>query len=284
MKTLRILHATDYHYHSPVAFGTHRAMIRPREGHNLHIKDARLEIQPAGKVRWIRDISDNSIAILTFDKPSDRLSVHSEVTVEIYNDDPLECLVEPSAKSFPFEYSADEQLEIIPCRLSGHPADAPAVLDWLAERIYKPGDLANTFDLLKNLNSAIFSGFTYAWRDEPGVQSPGRTLELGSGSCRDYAVFFMEAARHLGLAARFVTGYILLGEGNHGATHAWVEVYIPGTGWRGFDPTNDKLAGLEHVTVAVARDAHKASPLSGTWSGPSDAFQKLEVSVQVIAV
>ncbi|MDX2079620.1 MAG: transglutaminase family protein [Terrimicrobiaceae bacterium] len=284
MKTLRILHTTDYHYRSPVTFGTHRAMIRPREGHDLHIKGARLSIQPDGTVRWIRDIYDNSIAILTFAKASDHLSLQSEVTVEIYDDNPLECLVDPAAKSFPFEYSADEQLEIIPYRLAGHPGDAPAVLGWLAERIYRPGDLANTFDLLKNLNSAIHQDFIYAWRDEPGVQSPARTLELGSGSCRDYAFFFMEAARHLGLAARFVTGYILLGEGNHGATHAWVEVYIPGTGWRGFDPTNNKLAGFEHVSVAVARDPHKASPLSGTWSGPADAFEKLNVSVQVVAV
>ena len=92
----------------------------------------------------------------------------------------------------------------------------------------------------------------------------------------------MEAARHWGFAARFVTGYIMMGEGQHGATHAWTEIYIPGAGWRGFDPTNNNFAGSEHVSVAVAREHEKASPLSGTWEGPSDAFDRMEVSVQVV--
>jgi transglutaminase-like putative cysteine protease len=106
---------------------------------------------------------------------------------------------------------------------------------------------------------------------------------LGTGSCRDYAVFMMEAARHLGFGARFVTGYIQMGEGQHGATHAWTEIYVPGRGWLGFDPTNNKSVGSEHVTVAVAREHEKASPLSGSWEGEPGAFDRMEVSVQVVA-
>jgi transglutaminase-like putative cysteine protease len=93
----------------------------------------------------------------------------------------------------------------------------------------------------------------------------------------------MEAARHLGFGARFVTGYIQMGEGQHGATHAWTEIYLPGSGWRGFDPTNNKLVGFEHVSVAVSAEHAKASPLSGTWEGPHDAFHRMEVSVQVVS-
>jgi len=96
-------------------------------------------------------------------------------------------------------------------------------------------------------------------------------------------VFMMEAARHWGFGARFVTGYIQMGEGQHGATHAWTEIYVPGRGWLGFDPTNNKPVGSEHVAVAVAREHEKASPLSGSWEGEPGAFDRMEVSVQVVA-
>lgn len=151
-------------------------------------------------------------------------------------------------------------------------------------KLYTPGQLIDTFDLLNKLNTQIFESFKYVRREEAGVQLPCQTIVLGTGSCRDFAVLMMEAVRHLGFGARFVTGYIQMGEGQHGATHAWTEIYIPGAGWRGFDPTNHKLAGSEHVSVGVAREHEKASPLSGAWTGPSDAFDRLEVSVQAAAV
>ena len=144
--------------------------------------------------------------------------------------------------------------------------------------------MANTSDLLDRLNTRIFEAFEYRYRPEYGVQLPCTTLALGSGSCRDYAVFMMEAARHWGFAARFVTGYIQMAEGQHGATHAWTEIYLPGAGWRGYDPTNNKQVGQEHVSVAVSREQDQASPLSGTWEGASDAFDRMEVSVQVVGV
>ncbi len=134
------------------------------------------------------------------------------------------------------------------------------------------------------MNKHIFQSLKYIPRDNPGVQLPHETLQLGSGSCRDYAVLMMEAARHWGFGAQFVTGYIEMAEGQHGATHAWTEIYLPGAGWRGFDPTNNKLAGAEHISVAVARGQDKAAPISGSWSGPSDAFASMEVSVQVFSV
>jgi transglutaminase-like putative cysteine protease len=139
----------------------------------------------------------------------------------------------------------------------------------------------DTFELLNRLNTRIFESLVYNERHDPGVQLPHETLTKGSGSCRDYAVLLMEVARYLGFGARFVTGYIQMAEGQHGATHAWTEIYLPGAGWRGFDPTNNKLAGAEHISVAVAREQEKAAPLSGSWSGPADAFERMEVSVQV---
>ncbi len=283
MKRIRITHATDYHYRKPVTFGPHRAMLRPREGHDLHIASSRLKIEPAAQVRWVRDIYGNSIAVITFTEPASCLSLFSEVDVELYDDAPIDCLIDPLAQDYPFQYAANEQVEIVPYRVPSYPHDGPAVQHWLLD-LYRPGQLVNTFDLLNNLNSRIYQSFRYNARYDPGVQLPCQTLALGSGTCRDYAVFMMEAARHWGFAARFVTGYIQMGEGQHGATHAWTEVYIPGAGWRGFDPTNNKLAGSEHVSVAVAREQDKAMPISGSWEGPADAWNRMEVSVQVVAL
>ncbi|QDU31758.1 hypothetical protein ETAA8_69180 [Anatilimnocola aggregata] len=282
MKRIRIIHNTAYHYKTPVTFGPHRAILRPREGHDVHIAASRLEIEPAANVRWVRDIYGNSIAIITFTEPGQTLRVFSEVDVELHDEGPIECLVEPSAQQYPFQYGAEEQIELVQYRLPSYPHDGPAIQQWLLQ-LYRPGQLIGTAELLNSLNTRIFESFQYRHRDEPGVQLPCQTLAMGTGSCRDYAVFMMEAARHWGFGARFVTGYIQMSEGQHGATHAWTEIYIPGAGWRGYDPTNHKLAGNEHVSVAVARDQDKASPLSGFWEGASDAFAGMEVSVQVVS-
>ncbi len=283
MKRIRIIHKTEYHYRAPVRFGPHRALLRPREGHDVHIDNARLEVEPKAEVRWLRDIYGNSITILNFSEPGSKLRLLSEVDVDHYDDDPLDFVVEPYARFYPFQYAPTEQVELIPYRLRSYPYDGPALQEWLSQ-LYSPGQLVDSFDLLKQLNTRIFETLRYEGREEAGVQLPCRTLALGGGSCRDYAVLMMEAARHWGYAARFVTGYIQMGHGQHGATHAWTEVYLPGAGWRGFDPTNNKLVGFEHVSVAVTCDHEKASPLSGTWEGSSDAFERMEVSVQVVSI
>jgi len=282
MKLIRIIHSTEYYYRVPVTFGPHRAMLRPREGHDLHIVASRLEIEPHGSVRWLRDIYGNSIAVITFDEPAKKLRVYSEVDVDLFEDAAVDCLVDPAAQHYPFQYAAQEQVEIVTYRLPSYPHDGPAVQAWLLD-LYKPGQLVNTLDLLGQLNTRIFDSFQYNAREEHGVQLPCQTLAWQSGTCRDYAVFMMEAARHWGFASRFVTGYIQMAEGQHGATHAWTEIYLPGAGWRGYDPTNNKLAGPEHVSVGVAREQDKALPLAGSWAGPGDAFERMDVSVQVVA-
>ena len=281
MKRIRIVHRTEYHYNQAVAFGPHRAMLRPREGHDVHIVRGRLEVEPTATVRWLRDIYGNSIAVLIFAEPARTLRILGEVDVDLHDDSPIECLVDPDARFFPFQYPPEEQMELVPYRIPSYPYDGPKLQEWLRE-LYRPGQLVGTFELLGKLNTHIYQSLKYARRDEPGVQLPCDTLARGGGSCRDYAVLMMEAARHWGFAARFVTGYIQMGEGQHGATHAWTEIYIPGAGWHGFDPTNNKLVGTEHVSVAVAREQEKASPLSGAWEGPADAFDRMEVSVQVV--
>jgi len=281
MKRIQITHKTEYFYNQPVKFGPHRAMMRPREGHDAHIARAWVAIEPKAEVRWLRDTYDNSIAILTFAEPSAKLSIASEVDVDVdyhgLNDWPIA----PFARSFPFQYPPEEHIDLMVYRLPSYPYDGLALHNWL-RHLYKPGQVIDTLDLLNNLNSHIYRSFKYDSRDAIGVQLPNETLARGIGTCRDFAVLMMEAARYWGFGARFVTGYIQMLEGQHGATHAWAEIYIPGVGWRGFDPTNNKLAGSEHISVGVSREQEKASPLSGSWEGPADAFDRMAVSVQVV--
>lgn len=283
MKRIRIIHHTEYHYSQPVAFGPHRALMRPREGHELRIVNAVVQIEPNARVRWLRDIEDNSVAIIDFLEPAAFLKLHTEVDVDLSEDKSVECLIDPLARSFPFQYSPDEQIALVPYRLPSYPYSGSALHEWLA-KLYQPGQLIDTFELLDRLNTHIYESLQYNARYAPGVQLPHETLSLGSGTCRDYAVLMMEAARYWGFGARFVTGYIQMNAGQHGATHAWTEIYLPGAGWHGFDPTNNKHVGNEHISVAVAREQEKASPLSGSWSGPGGAFERMDVSVQVVAL
>src|SRR5215475_9779356 len=186
MKRIRIVHETQYHYNQPVKFGPHRALLRPREGHDVHISRSRLSVAPAAAVRWLRDIYGNSIAVLTFKESSQRLCVASEVDVELYDDNPIECLIEPTARQFPFQYLPEEQVELVVYRLPSYPYDGPQLQNWLHD-LYRPGQVISTFDLLHKLNAHIHQSFKYARREESGVQLPHETLTLGSGSCRSPA-------------------------------------------------------------------------------------------------
>ncbi|EQD77016.1 transglutaminase domain protein [mine drainage metagenome] len=140
-----------------------------------------------------------------------------------------------------------------------------------------------TFGLLVKLNQAINSQFHYQMREEAGVQSPAQTLAQRSGSCRDYATLFIEACRCLGFASRFVSGYLHAPatEAGFATTHAWVEIYLPGTGWKGFDPTSGEVTGNRHIAVAVARDPETVPPVSGSFIGSGTRMPRMQVNVQV---
>jgi hypothetical protein len=179
MKLMRILHKTEYCYRQPVKFGPHRALMRPREGHDLHIARARVSISPRATIRWLRDTYDNSIAIVTFDEQSDRLSISSEVDVELHYENPVEWPIAPFAQSFPFQYPPEEHVDLMAYRLPSYPYDGSILMNWLHE-LYRPGQVIGTFDLLGKLNNHIFQSLKYAHREAPGVQLPNETLQRGS--------------------------------------------------------------------------------------------------------
>jgi transglutaminase-like putative cysteine protease len=291
MTVLRVHHKTTYVYKKPVEFGEHRLMSRPRDSHDLRLLDTTLVIDPsASAIRWIHDVFGNSIAIATFSQPAQRLVFEWGFRAEHFPTQAQALDVESYATKFPFNYSADDAMDLAHTR-DRHYADPEHKIDTWAKAVLEETEGGATLAVLTAMTKAIKQQFEYAEREAFGVQSPLETLELGSGSCRDFAVFMMEAARSLGLAARFVSGYLydekLIGAESGllggGATHAWTQVFLPGAGWVEFDPTNALIGGRNLIRVAVARDASQAAPLVGSYSGAPEDFVSMSIEVQVAA-
>jgi transglutaminase-like putative cysteine protease len=278
---LRIRHRTTYFYSESVSFGPHRMMLRPREGHDIKIAQSVLEITPAHSIHWIRDVNGNSIAVADFTERANQLMVFSDLILDHFEINPFDFQIEPGAMNYPFAYDQETALELFAVIQPVYPNDAPRVQEWLGQ-FWRLGQSIDTIALLQQINGHISRTFKYQVREEPGVQTPAQTIAMNSGSCRDFATLFVEACRKLGLGARFVSGYILSGGTSEGAsTHAWAEVYIPGAGWKGFDPTQGLLTTSQHVTIAVARHPENAMPISGSFQGPANAFLRAEVTVFV---
>jgi transglutaminase-like putative cysteine protease len=285
MQRLRISHLTEYQFGSPVTLLPHRLLLRPREGHDVHIETSKLEIAPAHTVKWHRDVFDNSVAVASFPEPAALLTIASEVVIQHYEEAPLDFLVEDHAVNYPFLYQGDERPDLLPFQQPAYPNDQKAIRDWLRELGFGSGP-CETYAMLDRLNRAIGESFTYVVREEEGVQPPAQTLHERRGSCRDYAALFIEACRDLGLASRFVSGYShgAASESGSAATHAWAEVYLPGPGWKGFDPTSGELTGAHHIPVAVARHPEAVPPVAGSFVGPAGWLPVLIVNVQVTAL
>ncbi|MCP4330181.1 MAG: transglutaminase family protein [Alphaproteobacteria bacterium] len=290
MKVLTVEHETVYRYHRPVRFGEHRLMFRPRDSHDLRLRETSLRISPPTEIRWMHDVFSNSIAIAHFEAAADTLSFDSRFTIEHYGLDAPAFPILHYAQTLPFSYPADMIPDLARTNERHYPDPDDQLADW-ARQFLGGGGSVETRSVLEQLNSAIPYRFTYEDRTAPGTRSPTELLDAGRGTCRDYALFMMEAVRSLGLAARFVSGYLYdpaIDGGattvtGAGATHAWVQVYLPGAGWVEYDPTNGKVGGLNLIRVAVARDPSQAVPLQGTFIGAAEDFQAMEASVRVTA-
>ncbi len=289
MSTLHdIVHTTVYNYSVPVTFGEHRVMFRPRDSHDQRVLATDLQVSPDADIRLIQDAYSNSIALVQPRQAASELKFVCSFTIE-HVPGALTPPLAVSAEYLPFTYSQDERMDLEPY-LRPHCDDPDGSLIAWTHQFLSDAGRTGTHEALSRMNAHIGQSLLYVPRDEEGTQSPVRTLELGSGSCRDYALLMMEAVRRLGVAARFVSGYLydesLDGSGDiamtgSGSTHAWLQVFLPGAGWITYDPTNNLSGGSNLIRVAVVRDPGFASPISGSWFGQANAYQGMTASVQV---
>ncbi|MCC7281690.1 MAG: transglutaminase family protein, partial [Acetobacteraceae bacterium] len=289
MMRVAITHRTAYRYSRPVRFTRHQLMTRPRDSHDMQLIEATLSTTPAASLLWKHDVFGNSVGVATFAEASDLLEIVSHVVIEHYPAAPEELapLIEPYAKSLPFAYQAEEVGDLGRFMERNYPDPGRAVDGWVKTILAESG--TSTASFLRVLTQAITERFTYAARDTQGTNDPATTLATKTGACRDFALLMMEAVRALGLAARFVTGYLYDAKPpgstapvvGGGATHAWCDVYIPGIGWVEFDPTNALEGGQNLVRIATVRAPEQAVPISGGYIGAAGDFLGLEVAVEV---
>ena len=287
--TFDITHTTHYRYAQPVALDEHRVMFRPRGSHDLRVLATDMQVTPAPlDVRLVQDVYSNSVAVVQPQSPATELMIVCSFTVEHTGTRALDLPLSPHAQSYPFTYDAEESIALQHYLAPYYDDPTGELLQWARQFVASDGS-AGTLDVLVAMTQSIRDTMAYQARFDEGVQSPYETLRMQSGTCRDFATLMIEAIRRLGYAARFVSGYLYTpwldaADGSHvgtGATHAWVQVYLPGAGWMPFDPTNNLIGGTDLIRVGVARHASMASPVLGSWHGyPGDSLGMF-VDVQV---
>ncbi|SOB78866.1 Transglutaminase-like enzyme, putative cysteine protease [Sphingomonas guangdongensis] len=282
---LRIQHDTIYRYRRSVTLQAHRLVLVPRGTHELRVLTQSLKLAPEAKVEWAQDVFGNLIATATFAATTDELSISAGIMVEQCAPTWPVFSIAPGAHSYPFRYS-DNEIADLGALLQPQRVDEEVRLDtWV--RTFVRASPTDTLSLLIDLNAGVAAAATYRTRDEEGTQTPLATLSLASGSCRDLAALFIEAARRLGFGARAVSGYLYDPDtpcDAPGSTHAWAEVYLPLAGWIAFDPTHRRIGSANLIPVAVGRANDQIMPISGGYIGEADDRADMQVRVSVQAI
>lgn len=285
MPILAIRHVTTYHYRQPVAFGEHRMMLRPRDDGDQTVLKLALDITPEpSELAWTQDAFGNHVATARFTGRARELRFESTTFVDHAPIVFRAADIADHARTCPFSYAAHEKPGLT--RFMTPPSRHPELDRWTAGFL-RPVGSADTHALLVDMTQTIKRTFKHAARHQKGIQDPIETLALASGSCRDVAMLMISALRALGFAARFVSGYLHLPDGDDrligGNTHAWVQVYVPGPGWVDFDPSSGTVGNEKLVRVAVVHEPHEAIPLQGTWVGSASDHLAMKVAVRVAA-
>jgi uncharacterized protein (DUF2126 family)/transglutaminase-like putative cysteine protease len=266
-------HVTRYRYDRPVALSAHLVRLRPAPHSRTRILSYSMRVEPARHfINWQQDPQSNYLARVVFPERTRELRIDVDLVAEMAVLNPFDFFLEPHAAQFPFSYTAEEQSELAPYLVK-----APTGALFAAYLAAIPREPVATANFLVDLNGHLAGGVRYLIRMEPGVQTPEETLAKASGSCRDSGWLLVQLLRHLGLAARFASGYLIQLaadqkslDGPSGPSadfadlHAWCEVYLPGAGWIGLDPTSGLLAGEGHIPLACTPEPSAAAPVSGT--------------------
>lgn len=287
MTIFSVRHVTSYRYKKPVEFGEHALMFRPRDSFDQTLLNSKLDVHPKPDyVRWIHDVFGNCVALVGFTGKSHELRFETNIRLDHTPQVAMDFQIDEEALTYPFAYDTEEAIDLERTIKRHYPDEGDEVGKWTRQFV-RIGQPTETGHLLMTLCYAIHQSFVYARRLEHGTQTPLETLQLRRGTCRDFALLMMEAARSLGLAARFVTGYIYVPDRDGstvlggGSTHAWCQVYLPGAGWVEFDPTNGIVGNRDLIRVGVARDPKQAVPLYGSYDGKASDFESMSVQVNV---
>ena len=283
---LTIKHVTTYHYKRPVAFGEHRMMLRPRDDGDQNVLETALEITPEpSQLSWTRDIFGNHVATARFASRASELRFESAIRLDHSLAGFRAANIADFARTYPFAYAAEDRRDLAPFIAPVSPD--PRLDRWVAGFLHEDGS-SDTYELLVGMTQTIKRTFKHVARHEKGIQDPIRTLKLASGSCRDLAVLMIAALCSLGIAARFVSGYLHVADDDDdrvtgGNTHAWAQIYVPGPGWVDFDPSSGRVGNQDLVRVAVVHEPREAIPLQGTWFGAASDHLAMKVAVKVTA-
>ena len=282
-------HVTTYRYARPVAFGLHRAMFLPRSGPYGRILGHSVTTNLASRTRWIIDALNNVVTLIDIDEPGTELTFIFRLRGMQYGVVDAESFpIEGRAEDVPVQYTPDEWIDLAGYLRPYTEDPDGSVASWAKSFVVVHRRHAT--EVIREMLDTIGTTFTYQAREAEGTQSPGQTLRTRSGTCRDYAWLMIEALRRIGFACRFVTGYIYdaaldTGSGSgatgSGATHAWVQVYLPGAGWLHYDPTNRITSGTDLTPVAFARHPAQAIPLTGSWTGSAGDYLGMTVNVAI---
>lgn len=279
-------HQTGYRYDRAVRLGPHDVRLRPAPLGRTPVLSYALTVRPPGHtLRWTYDAAGNHLARVWFEEPIERLEIAVELTADLAPFNAFDFLVEPYAERYPFAYPALVARELAPFT---PPAENGTLLVRFADDMRQDAraDVCTTVELLVRANQRLRRDITYINRVEHGVQPCEDTLQQGRGSCRDVAWLLVQILRHLGFAARFVSGYLIqLANANPDAPrtdqadlHAWCEVFVPGAGWIGLDPTSGLLVSEGHIPLARSSSYELAAAISGS---VEPCVAQLEVSMSV---
>jgi transglutaminase-like putative cysteine protease len=278
---LKIIHRTRYHYSQPVFLEPFTVRLRPRSDAGQTLRSYSINVTPAiGGITHCNELYGNNTETIWFNGLHQNLLIEVHILVETHRGNPFDFFVtDPAALTLPLVY--ESQLANVLChyriRDGDHPHLAAFAQEMMQAAKYK------TIPFLTELAEQIYQRYEYMLREDGDAWASEETMKQGKGSCRDFAVLFIDICRRVGIAARFVSGYCLGDDAaNSGDMHAWAEVYLPGAGWRGFDPSRGLSVNDDYITVAAGQRPQDAAPTFGNFRGDATSTMHAEISITLL--